>query len=332
LPPAGTPAADSGAGSAVQEVSIALRKKGYRVLSPAQVSARLTGHAPDACRNAATCDLELALATLGADAVVSIAIWQRGGASTEVVVHVRRVGGFGQSEVTVSGAGLRAAAHRALLGALDDSQRTHEILVRIESEPSGATAHVDQTLSAQTPANVSLLPGNHLLSVEAPGYVTLAQYIDVPDHSDSPVLYRLQLTAANAQAHDELAAPAIAPPESSTTTLTFAEAEPLHDQPAPTARTSSVWNYVIAAALLGTAAPLIANAIYAGGTRGDCVGAIDARNRCGQRVTLGPAFYASIAVGGAALVGGVGFLVFQPVTSARSSRPDGALLQWHQPF
>ncbi|HEY2735639.1 MAG TPA: hypothetical protein VGI70_16695, partial [Polyangiales bacterium] len=49
LPPAGSPAADSSADSAVQEVSSALRKKGYRVLSPAQVSARLTGHAPDAC-------------------------------------------------------------------------------------------------------------------------------------------------------------------------------------------------------------------------------------------------------------------------------------------
>jgi hypothetical protein len=331
LPPAGTLAAVSGENSgaeAVQAVTLALRHKGYRVLSPQQVSARLTGHAPDACRDAATCDPELALATLGADAVVSIAVWQRSSAARQVVVHVRRVRGFGQAEVAVGEAGLRAATTEALLAALDDSQLTHEVAIRIESQPSGANVHVDQTLATRTPANLSLLPGNHLLSVEAAGYVTRAQYIEVPNQPSKAVLYRVQLTAADADAREapapsvepQLAALALQP-----TTAVAAHADSAVSE-------SSPWNYVVGVVLISVAVPLLANVVYTASTHGDCVGAIDAQNHCAERVTLGPMFYASLGVGSAALLGGVGVLVLQPIKNNPGSKPEGALLQWHRAF
>jgi hypothetical protein len=333
LPPAGTLAAVSGANSgaeAVQAVTLALRHKSYRVLSPQQVSARLTGHAPDACRDAATCDPELALATLGADAVVSLAVWQRSSAARQVVVHVRRVRGFGQAEVAVGEAGLRAATTEALLAALDDSQLTHEVVVRIESQPSGANVHVDQTLATRTPANLSLLPGNHLLSVEAAGYVTRAQYIEVPDQPSKLVLYSVQLTAADADKR-EAPAPSVEP-QLAALVLQPALPAPAHDDSAASASSSSPWNYVLGIVLISAAVPLLANVVYTASTHGDCVGAVDAQNHCAERVTLGPMFYASLGVGSAALLGGVGVLVLQPIKNNPGSKPDGALLQWHRAF
>src|SRR6185436_14127139 len=123
---------------------------GFRVLAPAQVRSQLASHALEGCKDPTTCDPALALATLRADAVISVAIWQRPSAPAQLVVHVRRQLGYGQAEVDVrnaSGKDLRASAVEALQAALDDSQQTHEITVLIESQPIGATVHVDQALT-----------------------------------------------------------------------------------------------------------------------------------------------------------------------------------------
>jgi hypothetical protein len=357
LPPGGTAQAVSGAraparvaeggeaGETLQARSELLRRKGFRVLLPAQVSARLAGHSPDGCRNPATCDPELARATLGADAVVSSAVWQRANSASQVVVHVRRARGYGQSEISVGGPGskgLRAAAESALSAALEDSQRTHELPVEIESQPSGAKLLIDQTLSARTPAQVSLLPGNHLVSLEAPGHVSRAQYIEVPEQAGGPLRYRLQLTAANAAEPSATAAPALPPPSAAAPLLPEAPAEHAelsltgyeHSPGAEPSRQreTSTWNYVVAVALFALAVPLLANAIYGAATQGECVGEIDPRDRCADRVSLGPAFYASLLVGGAALVGGTTFLIVQPISTEIDSRPRGATLQLRHVF
>jgi hypothetical protein len=328
LPPAGTPAAlndTANADEAVQTITAALRGKGYRVLAPAQVSAALSGHTPDGCRDAATCDPQLALATLEADAVVSIAVWQRPGWPSQVAVHVRRTQGYGQAEVAVESSGLGAAASSALLAALDDSRRTHEVVVRIESQPSNAHLRVDQTLSARTPARILLLPGNHVLSVEASGYVTAAQYLDVPEQSKEPILVRMQLQRAirrDDYAGNEAreAQPSLVSPPNYTAAHDHAGAEP------------SVWNYLVAATLFGVAVPLFTNVIHAAATRGDCVGEIDPRNRCAERVVLGPAFFASLGLASAAVLGGTTFLIVRPLTNGSSSEPRGALVQLQRAF
>jgi hypothetical protein len=352
LPPGGSApqargrraAASGDTGAALQVLSEGLRRKGFKVLTPQQVSARLAGHSPEGCRNPATCDPELARATLGVAAAISTAVWQRDDSSKQVVVHVRRERGFGQAEVSVGERGLREAASAALSAALEDSQRTHEVMVEIETEPSGAKLLVDRTLSARSPARIALLPGNHLLSVEAPGRVSRAQYIDVPEHGAGPVRYRLQLLAAGAAAAQASgpvppsAAPAVLPEAAAPASETF-EAEPPRAPAEATAaeggrpeRETSSWNYALAIGLFAVAVPMIANAIYSLATRGKCVGETDAFDRCAERVTLGPAFYTSVGVGGAALLGGTTFLIVRPLSSERDTAPRGAALLLQRTF
>jgi len=330
LPPAGTDTSEEGKASAdeaVQAVSDALHGKGYRVLAPSQVSAALSGHTPDGCRNPATCDPQLALATLEADAVVSIAVWQRPGWPSQVAIHVRRTRGYGQAEMAVEAAGLAVAASTALSAALDDSRHTHEVVVRIESQPSGAHLQVDQTLSATTPARILLLPGSHLVSAEAPGYVTSAQYVDVPERPKESVLVRMQLRPAALSQEAPGPQPTLAQRERAGAQGHGAQGVRDVDD-----STVSAWNYVASVALFGAAVPLLANVIHAALTRGECVGEIDPKNRCGERVVLGPAFFASIALASIAVAGGTTFLVVRPIASGGSSEPRGAMVQLQRAF
>jgi hypothetical protein len=72
--------------------------------------------------------------------------------------------------------------------------------------------------------------------------------------------------------------------------------------------------------------------IHASVTRGDCVGEIDPHNRCAERVVLGPAFFASVGLASAAVLGGTTFLLVRPLTSGSVSEPHGALVQVQQAF
>jgi hypothetical protein len=333
LPPAGSGVSIGGKNAgeeAVRAVTDALRRSGHRVLSPVQVRAQLSGHTLDGCRNAATCDPDLALATLRADAVISIAVWQKADSPSQVVVHVRRQRSYGQAELPVGKAGLRAATTDALFAALADSQRAHEIMVQIESQPVSADVRVDQTLSAKTPARVSLLPGNHLVSVEAPGYISLARYIEVPEHPVGTVAYQLRLSPASGLAAAQATAVALQPTPAA---LRLQEApRGVPDRSDSGAAETSTWNYVVAIALFGAAVPLLANVVYGAATHGRCVGEIDAQNRCAERVSLGPAFFASLGLGTAAVLGGSAFLILRPITEQPSAKPRGAMLHWHHSF
>jgi len=343
-------------------ISEHLKASGFKVLPGSQVHGQLSSHALEGCKNPTTCDPALALATLGADAVISTAVWQRKGAPPQIVVHVRRQHGYGQAEVSAHNAhakSLRAAAVSALQSALEDSQRTHEIDVLIDSQPSGATVHVDQTLSGTTPAHFQLLPGSHLVSVEAEGYVTSAQYLELSEGKKEQARLNVQLTAAEpsllaaAQKETKVARrerkPRELPPEpaaaQSERPRRELPPEPSEDEAPeqteeqsqssdrytqdttgePSDRASGL-NYVVAAVLLGVAAPFIANAIYAGATKGQCVGPYDAAGRCSERVGLGPAFFVSVGVGSAAALAGATFLIVQPLSES-GPVPEGAQLQ-----
>jgi hypothetical protein len=326
---------------AVKAISEKLRARGYKVLSPQQVKSKLASHTPDGCSNPATCDPALALATLRTDAAVSTAVWQRPHAPMQVVVHVRRAHSYGQAEVNVNGkraSDLRVAAAAALSQALEDSEHTHELAVIIESTPSNASVHVDQTLSGRTPARLALLPGSHLISVEAPGYVTRAQYLDLSESSPKETKLSLQLSAAStAQAAAapepvEEADEAPAPEAQPHVQLNSAQMVPEGPFPVDSSPSqASPLNYVFASVLYGIALPLLANAIYAAATNGDCVGGVDARGACAERVKLGPIFAVSAGLGGAALLGGTAFLVFQPITEG-SKGAAGAMLSMRSTF
>jgi hypothetical protein len=280
---------------AVRAIAEHLRTHGFKVLPPAQVRSQLASHALEGCKDPATCDPALALATLRADAVISTAIWQRPSAPTQLVVHVRRQLGYGQAEVDVrnaNGKELRVAAVKALEAALEDSQQSHEIQVSIDSLPMGATVHVDQTLTGATPARFALLPGSHLVSVEAPGFVTRAQYLELPERGMSETRLSLKLNKAEADSDAEPEA-ARKPPARPVLkpTVAVAHAQPVEPAtpPKPTPRDRpSTTNYWVAAVLVAIAAPLIANAVYGAVTKGTCIGQLDVNGRCGERVSLGP--------------------------------------------
>jgi hypothetical protein len=335
LPAAAT--AGAGAGQrdiAVRAISEYLRSKGFRVLSPKDVQNKLSSHALEGCKNPATCDPALALATLAADAVISTAVWQRAAAPAQLVVHVRRQHGYGQAEIGTSDKELRATAVRALQTALDDSLHTHEIDVWIDSQPPGAIAHVDQTLSGTTPVHFALLPGSHLISVEAPGYVTRAQYLELPEHASSTTRLRVNLdstepaiAAAATTTEVTLAEPSLTGLSLESQALADTQADRSRDR---TTRPSSL-NYVLAATLFGIAVPLLANAVYGAVTHGDCVGQLDSRSRCSERVELGPVFFLSAGLGTAAALGGGAFLVFEPVAGPNTT-PQGARLRLTQRF
>jgi hypothetical protein len=316
-----------------------LKSHGFKVLPAHQVRSQLASHALEGCKDPTTCDPALALATLRADAVISTAIWQRPSAPAQLVVHVRRQLGYGQAEVDVrsaTGKELKAAAVKALQAALEDSQQTHEISVLIESLPMGATVRVDQSLTGSTPARFALLPGSHLVSVEAPGFVTRAQYLELPERGMTETKLSLKLNKAEAD-HDQDNEVAAAKSKSAVA-LTPAppkpeeKVEPVPTRPQQTPRDRpSTTNYVLAGVMFAIAAPLIANAIYGLATKGACVGEVDMNSRCSDRVTLGPYFYLSAGLGGLALLGGTTFLIVQPLETTDYA-VDGAQLQVTQRF
>lgn len=326
---------------AVKAIAEHLKTHGFKVLPPAQVRSQLASHALEGCKDPTTCDPALALATLRADAVISTAIWQRPSAPTQLVVHVRRQLGYGQAEVDVRTANskeVRAAAVKALQAALEDSQQTHEIQVLIESLPIGATVHVDQTLTGATPARFALLPGSHLVSVEAPGFVTRAQYLELPERGMSETRLSLKLNKAEADSDSDAdtakKAPEPKPAPAPKLAVPVAQEQPVEPNPShtqtPRDRPSGT-NYVVAGVLLAIAAPLIANAIYGAATKGTCIGSLDANGHCGERVTLGPYFYLSAGLGGLSLLGGAMFLIVQPLETTDYAL-TGAQLQVTQRF
>ena len=338
LPSAGTQKGGAKPDEAVRAMAEHLKAHGFKVLPANQVRSQLASHALEGCKDPTTCDPALALATLRADAVISTAIWQRPSAPTQLVVHVRRQLGYGQAEVDVrsaTGKELKAAAVKALQAALEDSQQTHEISVLIESLPMGATVHVDQTLSGSTPARFALLPGSHLVSVEAPGFVTRAQYLELPERGMTETRLSLKLNKAEADGDSDAKPPAQVKPQlplAQTQPKPDERVEPVPTRPQPTPRDRpSTTNYVVAGVLFAIAAPLIANAVYGLATKGACTGELDVNSRCSDRVTLGPYFYLSAGLGGLALLGGTTFLIVQPLETTDYA-VGGAQLQVTQRF
>jgi len=303
-----------------------LRSLGFRVRTPQQVKPQLAAHGLDSCASTTTCDAQLALATLGVDAVISAAVWTRPSGPPQLAVHIRHRNGYGQAEIRASSAhdkALRAAAVTALRNALEDSRRTHEITVLIESEPSGAIAHVDQTLSGTTPVRFPLLPGSHLVSVESPGFIARAQYLELHEGSATDTKIKLKLdvapiepaaaAATTVAARKSEAHAREAEPEEAFELQPALEPAAPSASPAPSEPRRSPLNYVLAASLLGISAPFLANAIYAGATHEQCVGRFDRAGHCSERVTLGPLFFVSLGVGVLAAASGSAFLIFKPL-------------------
>jgi PEGA domain len=302
---------------AVQAVTTALRKRGYQVMPEGQTDAALAARLPDGCRDAVTCDPKLALQALGVDAVVSVALWQRKQGDAQLVVYVQRTRNYGQAELAITSASLADVAGDAVAQALDDTLERHELTVRIESEPPGASVHVDQVSAGRTPVTLELTPGSHLVIVETPGFITDAHYLEVPRGASEPFVHTVKLARAIGATEDHPDAPLAA--------------APIDDAPGPS-RGSDAANYVLAGVLGAVALPLLVNAAYALAEEGECTGRRDPASRCSARATLGAGFWASLGVGLAAGLGAGAVLVFMPLGERDEQAPSGAAVQWRGRF
>jgi PEGA domain len=306
---------------ALQAVTTALRKRGYQVMSEAQVQAALSERLPDGCSDVATCDPKLALHALRVDAVVSLAVWQRKDGAAELVVFVQRHANYGQAERALAAADLADVATDTLATALGDTLVRHEVTVRIESDPPGASVHIDQSPAGRSPVTLELAPGNHLVIIETPGYVTDAHYLDVPRGAAEPFVHTVKLgQPLTASASHEDAPLTAASKGGSLQSETDANSG------------SDTANYIVAAALGALAVTLLANAVYAADRDGECTGRLDVNGLCSARGTLEAAFWASLGVGAAAGLGAGAVLVFMPLSSSEHKAPTGAALQLRTHF
>ena len=175
---------------------------------------------------------------------------------------------------------------------------------------------IDQAQSGRTPLDVELSAGQHLIAVESAGYITDAHYIEVPTHTDKPIVHRIVLARGNADAASTTVAADSAVTASDT---------PTHDD-------GSTTNYIVAGVLGAIAIPLLVNAIYGLAKNGDCTDGTDASGNCENRAELGPLFWTSLGLGSAAALGSAAVLVFEPFSSDEDAAPEGASVSWKQTF
>lgn len=189
-----------------RELVTMLKKLGYRVVMPNTTRARLRGHraAAPCTKGMGRCDYRGLLRPLRVSAVVSAALWAKDGVPVEVFVRVTRRDAEGSlAQPVADAAGLLPATDAAVVAALRRAAGPASPRVRIESRPSHATVTVDRQQQLQTPVELSLAPGKHLLVVSHRGYVTRSVFMDVPEGSTEPTVQRVSLARDPAMTGEE---------------------------------------------------------------------------------------------------------------------------------
>ncbi len=304
---------------AVGAVVSVLRKQGFELLSDESVRATLDARVPDGCRDPVTCDPEAARQALAADATVAIAFWPAATGPAHLLVYVRHKDGYGQAEVTAADSDIDSAAGRALTQALEDCRVRHDVRVRIESDPAGASITIDRALIGSAPVTLALAAGNHLVTVETPGYVGDTHELEVPAQAQDVFVHRVALLhevpeLATGRSWSEA-------PAADSGNMTRAARPANHTV-----------DYVVAAVLAAVALPLLGNGLYAAARSGDCSGKRDPAGHCAERVTAGAAMWTSLGLGLAASLGAASVLVFQPFTPNATAHATGASLSLLQAF
>ncbi|HEX7479936.1 MAG TPA: PEGA domain-containing protein [Polyangiales bacterium] len=298
-----------------------LRRRGFELLADDSVRNTLDHRMPDGCRDAVTCDPEAARQALAADATVAVAFWPAPAGPAHLVLYIRHKDGYGQAEVTAADGDIEAAARQAVEQALADSQQGHDVHVRIESDPPGATVRVDQALIGTAPVTLSLPAGNHLVTVETPGYVSDTHYVEVPAQAQDGFVHRITMVPAQQVAADPAWVGA-SPPAADGGSANHRD----------TRGTVHATDYVVASVLAAVALPLLGNGVYAAARNGECTGQRDSAGHCSERVTAGTAMWASLGLGIAALAGAATVIVFEPFSPSASTHPSGASLSLRTKF
>lgn len=278
---------------------------GYDVASPARVAQKLPGsHPARAClQPRSRCPYPALLDVLDVDAVVIGALWGREGDSFQAVVRVVRADGAeGSAQQAVKPSRLSRGMQAVAAAALAHTEQPAQVPVRIETHPQGAMVTIDRRYKAAAPAALQLSPGQHLVMVSHPGYLTRSDFVRVPETpEDEAFVHEVTLQRDDAQHEPESGTGVSAAPPASSSRPRLQTTRP------------SPWNYVAAGALAAVAAPLLFHGLYTAATVGDCVDH-DALRNCREEVTFGPKAGLSLGVGAAAALGSAYFFVFTPIT------------------
>ena len=316
LPPGGDAEGKDKLGQqTVEAIAKSFRQMGFLVIVPEEVFQHLAGQQISICPSFRFCDQQAVLRALQVEVVASVAVWldEKGSQPHKVVVRLTRRENWGVGEALVGESGFAGAMGAASALALKETERRHQVTLRIEAEPDHARIEVDHKRVGLTPAQVEVLPGKRAITVSARGYVTESAFIAIPDDTSQVVVHRVRLSpdtspptpAASGSHVDPRLDPALA-----------AEAGASPPNPA------SVWNYLAGGALIAVAIPLTAIPLFIAANHGECYDK-DQGGEC-RRYYFGTKSSLILASGLLALGGGIAFIVIQPIEGPADERSKTA--------
>lgn len=290
-------------GRAAAVVGGTLRKAGYEVVPRAEVVTRLS--ATDvSCGLGGIQDCEAAAVrtALSLDAVVLVALWN----GDELVIEVTTPEGIGRAKRRI---GERPEAAASLTSdALGDVKNGRPVPVRVDAFPRGAEVVIDGAVVGTAPASARLSPGAHRVTLRKLSHVTTTRDIEIPRGHEGTLVVRMSMTPEGEAGHDG---------HDGRPDVKLVATERANPDGEPTA----AWDYLVAGALVAVSVPLIASPLDALAKEGDCQGGVAADGTCDE-MRFGAGAVLSL-VGGAALLGGAGYVVFAtPIQTSLSTDGD----------
>ena len=288
--------------AAVDAVTRTLTDDGVTVIGTADAQRRMVGETFAEC-NALDCGGQVAR-SLGVDYVVLVTVWAPRGTPTSVVVTLIGATDSAAGDAPVEG-DVGAATLSALTTARQRWQAAQMGFLDVRSTPPGADVEVDGRLVGQTPIRHLAMAGQRTVRVHLEGYAPVERSARVEPTREHLV------------------------------EVTLVEEEAIEPPVAPVTRTEPHFaNWLIGGALVAGGIVALISPLHTAAINGECVdwdGLPDDR-WCRSTASFGAQSGALLAVGVAALAGGVIFMAAQPIQVTAVVAPDSASLRISSTF
>ncbi len=300
-PSEGQPPPEEAQATAIEAVTGALASDGVTVIASPDAQRRMVGE-PFAECNSLDCGAEV-VRSLGVDYVVLVTVWAPRGTPTSVVVTLVGTGDPAAGDAPVEG-DLAAAALSALTTARQRWQASRMGFIDVTSEPPGADVEVDGRLIGQTPIRHLVPAGERRVRIHMEGYSPSEQTVRVEPTQEHPLAFTLA---------PEIEAPAEDHVTGVSTEPHFA-------------------NWLIGSALVAAGGAALISPIMTAVQDGDCTDDGGYSGFCRTRAHFGTTSGILTGIGAAALIGGVVFMIVQPIRVTTVVTPNSAMLQMRGTF
>jgi hypothetical protein len=238
--------------------------------------------------------------SLGVDYVVLVTVWAPRGTPTSVVVTLIGATDSAAGDAPVED-DIAAATLSALTTARQRWQAAQMGFLDVRSTPPGADVEVDGRLVGRTPIRHLAMAGQRAVRIHLEGYAPVEERVQVEPTREHPV--EVTLTEAVA----------IETPTPTPTTYT----EP------------HFANWLIGGALIAGGIVALISPLHTAAVDGECVdaGGLPTDDWCRSVASFGAQSGVLLGVGAAAIVGGVVFMIAQPIQMTTVITPDSARLQ-----